>query len=145
MNRTDGFAQANLGGWRHIVATFDGENVKIYSDGKLRNSQKAKSPKVNSVKKYLYLRYPVVWGDKVEPPFKGMMDDVRIYNRALSEAEVIRHYNDEIKERPDIPWFEGAKLDWRVLAPTSTLVVTADLSRMVLRSSGAGLRPRYYW
>ena len=131
---------ADIGGWRHIVATFDGENVKTYSDGKLRNSQKAKSAKVNSVKENLYLRYPVVWGDKVEPPFKGMMDDVRIYNRALSEAEVIRHYNDEIQERPYIPGFEGVKLDWRVLAPTSTLVVTADPSRMVLRPTGAGLR-----
>ena len=139
-NRTHCSMSADIGRWRHIVATFDGENVTTYTDGKLKNTRKAKSPKVRSVKKSLYLRYPVVWGDKVEPLFKCMMDDVRIYNRALSEAEVIRHYNDEIKERPDIPWFEGAKLDWRVLAPTSTLMVTADLSRMVLRSAGAGLR-----
>ena len=54
---------------------------------------------------------------------------MRIYNRALSEAEVIRNYKDEIMEQPYIPWFEGVKLDWRVLAPTSTLVVTADLSQ----------------
>jgi len=139
-NRTDCTARADLMGWRHIVATFDGENVTTYSDGKLQNSRKSKSAKVRSSTKNLYLRYPVVWGDKVEPPFKCMMDDVRIYNRALSEEEVVRHYSEEVKERPDIPWFEGVKLDWRVLAPTSTLVVTADLTRMVLRYAGAGLR-----
>ena len=82
-NRADCSGRADIGAWRHIVATFDGENVRFYSDGKLRGSGKSKSPKVNSVKKNLYLRYPVVWGDKVEPPFKCMMDEVRIYNRAL--------------------------------------------------------------
>ena len=136
-DRTDCRARADILGWRHIVATFDGENVRIYSDGKLRDNRKSKSPKVNTVEGNLYLRYPVVWGDKVDPPFRCMMDDVRIYSRALSEDEVARHYSQEVPERPDIPWFEGPKLDCRILAPTSTLVVTADLSLMVLRPAGS--------
>ncbi|MFH0965009.1 MAG: LamG domain-containing protein [Planctomycetota bacterium] len=139
-SRTDGRAKANIRAWRHIVATFDGESVKTFSDGKLRSSAQSKSPKVNTVKNNLYLRYPVVWGDKVEPPFKCMMDEVRIYNRALSEEEVIRHYEEEIKERPEVSWFEAVQLDYRVLAPTSTLVVEADFSRMDLRPAGAVLK-----
>jgi len=133
-------ARADIAGWRHIVATFDGENATIYSDGKLRSSGKSKSSKVKSSAKNLYLRYPVVYGDKVEPPFKCMMDDVRIYSRALSEEEVIRHYSEEVKERVDIPWSEAVQLtDYRVLRPTSTLAITADFSRMDLRPAGAGL------
>ena len=71
-NRTHCSMSADIGRWQHIVATFDGENVTTYTDGKLQNRQKSKSPKVRSVKKNLYLRYPVVYGDKVEPTFKCM-------------------------------------------------------------------------
>ena len=62
----------------------------------------------------------------------------RVYNRALSEDEIVRHYSQEIPEHSEIPWFEGPKLvGCCVLAPTATLVVTADLSRVALGPAGS--------
>ena len=137
-DRTDCFGRAAPAGWRHLVATFDGETASLYSDGKLCNSGKTTSPTVNSVKGSLYLRYPVVWGDEVVPSFKCMMDEVRIYSRALSEEEIVRHHNEEVKDREDVSWTEAVQLDYRVLADTATLVVEADFSRMTMPPAGLG-------
>ena len=131
-SRNDCSVGASLNTWNHIVATFDGRHLKTYRDGKLRNVVEAGTEKqrINSGGN-LYLRYPVVWGGKVEPVFKCMMDDVRIYNRALSEEEVSRHYRSEAKDKgEDVTWFDKVKLTPHVLAAASTLVVEADWSDM---------------
>ncbi len=138
--RTDLSGRADVGGWHHLVGTFDGETARLYCDGKLSSSKKTKAPDVNRSTKSLRLRDPVVWGDKVEPTFKCMMDEVRIYRGALSQTQVGEHYSEEVKQRENFSRTEAVQLEYRVLAPTSTLVVEADFSRMDLQPAGAVLR-----
>jgi prepilin-type N-terminal cleavage/methylation domain-containing protein len=72
------------GGWRHITVTWDGANVIHYLNGAENGtSSLVTAPEVSGVK---------TWIGRVEglatPYFDGLIDDVRIYDRALSAEEV---------------------------------------------------------
>ncbi len=80
-----------VGVWKHVVMTHDGTNDKIYENGVLVNS-KAVAGTLNHTK------YPLGIGnnpiDKYSY-FKGSIDEVEIYNVALSAAEVAALYAAE--------------------------------------------------
>ena len=127
--RTDCRLGAIVGSWQHIAATFDGKEVRLYRDGRLRDSAKAKAPKINSVEAPLFLRYPKLWGDKVEPTFKCLMDDVRIYSRALSKDEIFGHYKEGARQKDkDVAGFDAIGIVPHVYPLASTLLIQADYS-----------------
>jgi hypothetical protein len=82
-----GFAQAaspevvNSGQWYHVAATNDGSNLKLYVDGRLTDS--ASSAGLTGVSYNAYIG--------CEPVsllyYTGLIDDVRVYDRALSSSE----------------------------------------------------------
>jgi len=83
--------------WSHIVATFEGNDQKIYTDGEVIGdgaTLASKHHKINTDGGNFFLRYPVLYRDAVKPPFKCMMDDVRVYNRVLTPEEVLSHYEE---------------------------------------------------
>jgi hypothetical protein len=142
-NDCGGAAGSPLLTWNHIVVTFNGRYLKSYRNGKLRKVVEAgaEKQKINSSSDPFYLRFPVIYGGKVKPVHKCMMDDVRIYNRALSEEEVLRHYRNEAKNKgKDVTAFDKVKLTPTILAGSSMLLVEAGFSQMrQLLSPGAKL------
>ncbi|MEK7626867.1 MAG: LamG-like jellyroll fold domain-containing protein [Patescibacteria group bacterium] len=79
----------STGVWIYVVVTWDGSNVKHYLNGVLDQTQaQGGVPEVTGVK---------TWIGAVEglSPnyFNGQIDEVRIYNRALSATEVADIYN----------------------------------------------------
>lgn len=84
-----GFAASTLlatGTWYHVFVTYDGANMLLYINGTLAHTR-AYTGKLqwNGVNTNFYLGttyYP--WGLK----FHGLLDDMRVYNRALSAGEV---------------------------------------------------------
>ncbi len=77
----------NDGNWHHIVATYDGNTLKIYYDGDFRNSANyTDTILVNATDVH-------IGGWENYRLFDGLIDDVRIYNRALSADEITRLYN----------------------------------------------------
>ncbi len=70
--------------WYHLTATYDGENLKTYKDGALitNNSEPSGSPDAES-ESLKFGRHAAG-----ENYFHGTIDDVRIYNYALSESEI---------------------------------------------------------
>lgn len=83
--------------WHHIVATFDSNgganNGKIFVDGNL----KAQSTYAGSI---TVGTSPVRIGlDQTSVNyFKGVIDEVRVYSRALSQAEIQKHYAEGQKK-----------------------------------------------
>jgi hypothetical protein len=75
--------------WHHYVATYDGSTVKLFVDGSLVYSgTQTGNLDSGSVK-------PTIGWGSVLPAyyhFKGLIDEVRIYNRALSKEEIKEHY-----------------------------------------------------
>lgn len=85
-------APAAAGVWHHVVGTFDGKHLKLYVDGVLADTVESKVPTI-SAGGPLFLGVnasnssPEKWAH-----FKGMLTDVKIYDRALAAHEVSYHY-----------------------------------------------------
>ena len=70
--------------WRHVACVFDGNQneVKIYIDGSLDSSKTASVP--NTVNITTALKIGAGSGGYTA----GLMDDIRVYNRTLTQAEI---------------------------------------------------------
>ena len=77
------------GAWTHVAAVWDGQESRLYINGELANTR-ARSGRSNPNP------YPVMIGNWEYPSchggsFGGPIDDVRIYQRALTAEEVAAH------------------------------------------------------
>lgn len=83
-----------LNKWVHLVLTRSDDDVKFYQDGELvdnvPNSQSLTPFYSKFPKAFLGLRHNFTKG------FLGKIDDVRIYNRAISQDEVTQLYNENV-------------------------------------------------
>ncbi len=74
--------------WSHVVATFMNGAVKIYVNGALNNE---KTSLISSIASNTY--YVSIGSTQgATYSFNGLIDEVRIYNRALSTTEIQKHY-----------------------------------------------------
>ena len=81
----------NDNSWHHIAGTYDGTTMKMYIDGTLESTLAWSTGYVeNDEPLHIGLfTYDYNDGHGNEPNIlNGLMDDVRIYNRALSPSEV---------------------------------------------------------
>jgi hypothetical protein len=77
--------QSELGLWSNIVGTYDGSNLKIYLNGILKATQ-AYNQSMNIQNNNLIFGS---WDNPTTPLVRSrQLDDIRIYNRALSASEV---------------------------------------------------------
>jgi len=67
--------------WYHIAGTFDGTNFKIHVNGNLENT-------VNHAGTHADASGLIIGSRPTDSFFDGMIDDVRIYNRALTPEEI---------------------------------------------------------
>ena len=79
------------GQWKHWVMVHDGSTNKIYMDGNLV-AEKAVVGALNRTRHPLGIGYNPIDNDNF---FKGALDEVRLYNYALSGAEVAALYNSQ--------------------------------------------------
>jgi uncharacterized protein (UPF0147 family) len=90
----DGNSTQNLNKWNHFVGTVSNGTVKIYINGVLKNSTNVAVNFTGMNSKPLFLG--TMWAlGTYWYPYSGAMDEVRVYNRALSESEVQGIYNSE--------------------------------------------------
>ncbi|WP_169314414.1 LamG-like jellyroll fold domain-containing protein [Turneriella parva] len=76
----------SLGTWAHVCATFDGTNARLYVDGALVGTKPVTLS--TSVSSTVSGAFRVgAWFDDGHR-FTGDVDDVRVYNKALSAAEI---------------------------------------------------------
>ena len=79
------------GVWQHLAATFDGTVARFYIDG-VEVASRLVSSGVGSSNVWRIGAYGASAGNF----FDGLIDDVRIYSRALSAAEVMSDSNDPV-------------------------------------------------
>ncbi len=77
------------GNWHHIVATFDGEVMKVFGDGVEVEVLNDGSIGSHS-DEHLVIGN---WADDLRFPFKGTIAEALIYNRAWTADEVLSYYN----------------------------------------------------
>ncbi|MHC4462499.1 MAG: LamG domain-containing protein [Planctomycetota bacterium] len=95
----EGTTPITIGDWIHVATTFDLKTVKLYFDGIEDGSQSAVGTIQNSDTTLLI--GAVFTGGGIRENFKGLIDEVAIYNRALSAEEI--QANMHMKLRGDEP------------------------------------------
>ena len=82
--------QRTMGEWMHIVNVFDQTGTYIYLDGELISSDDRPAPFNTANQEDLYLGIQLGKGSCLPwwYPLDGVLDEVRIYNRTLSETEI---------------------------------------------------------
>jgi glucose/arabinose dehydrogenase/PKD repeat protein len=81
--RTRGTSQLPLNAWTHLAATYDGATLRLYVNG-AQVSSKAQTGAVPASTGPLKIGGNAIWGEW----FAGLIDDVRVYDRALTTTEI---------------------------------------------------------
>jgi hypothetical protein len=81
---TDGVTAVGLDEWHHVAGTFDGANINLYVDGVLDINVTTTEPIGANEANVLIGENPESAGRY----WDGLIDEVVIYNRALSDAEI---------------------------------------------------------
>ncbi len=79
----NGTSTLPIGSWSHLAATYDGATLRLYLNG-AQVAQLAQSGSILTSNSPLRIGGNSVWGEY----FNGLIDEVRVYNRALSAAEI---------------------------------------------------------
>jgi hypothetical protein len=95
-----------LGEWYHLVGSYDGSDLRLYVNGESVGTQAVtwKQPTSNAD---FWLGNAFCCQDN---EFNGLIDEVGIYNRALSDLQVLDHYNVGLisaggyPTRPNVTW-----------------------------------------
>ena len=82
---TRGTANLPLASWSHLALTYDSSTLRLYVDG-VQVSSKAVSGSIGASTLPLHIGGNALWGEF----FKGAIDEVRVYRRALTAAEIVQ-------------------------------------------------------
>ena len=105
------------GKWQHVVLTYDGSSkaagVKIYINGKLSKNQ----VQADNLSKTIVTAQPFRIGSRsTSSRWKGELDDLRIYHRALPQSEIAATaIGDPIENILATPANQRSKSDMKVL------------------------------
>lgn len=77
--------------WTHLAMTYDGENLKIYFNGALSATEAAED--IDLATSDTIWRIGANAGTTPERFFTGVIDSIRIFNRALTAAEISALYH----------------------------------------------------
>ena len=114
-------APTKVGEWTHIAATFDGKTLRIHLNGIEAQNTESNFDKAAHGNNFLI---GCVFGDPTSNDvnlqqtafFPGHIDSVRLYNRALSQKEVLGDYNRDAAEKGCEP-FDMSKFGKFLLEP----------------------------
>ena len=94
----NGSAPVAAAAWTHLATTYDGATLRLYSNGTQVGSQAVTGAMANS-SGALRIGGNAVWAEW----FSGRIDDLRLYNRALTAAEVQSDMNTPVGGTPPPP------------------------------------------
>ncbi len=141
------------GSWHHVVITKNGTTGIVYVDNEVKSSTASLSYSAPWSTNSIYI------GNEKDRAyyFQGAMDDVRIYNRAISASEVKRLYemgatthinttidtNDELENGLVGHWtFDGPKMAWAnptaEVLDSSASSIEGDMTNMNTSNATAG-------
>ncbi|MCK9310796.1 MAG: T9SS type A sorting domain-containing protein [Bacteroidales bacterium] len=94
--------------WTHIAATFDGTTMKIYINGTFSKSLVPGFSTIFVPTGNVHIGNWQTTATTWENPFKGSLDEVRLYKKALSASEIFGLYNNPANLVADLKFNENA-------------------------------------
>lgn len=88
-----GESAISVGDWSYLAATYDGSLLRLYLNGALIASR-AQTGNIVSSTSPLRIGGNAAWAGEF---FAGLVDDVRVYNRALRPEEIVRDMNTPVQ------------------------------------------------
>jgi PKD repeat protein len=73
-----------LNTWTHLAATYDGTNLRIYINGSQATTYQRVAGAIQTSGSPLRIGGNAIWGEY----FQGLIDEVRVYNKALTAAQI---------------------------------------------------------
>jgi hypothetical protein len=127
-----GTAALPLNAWTHLALTFDGTTLRLYVNGALAGSKAVTGSMAASTGA---LR---IGGNSVWPEFSaGLIDEVRVYNRALSAAEIGSDMNTAVGGSPPPP--DTTPPTVAITAPAANATVSNNVDVTVNVSDDRGV------
>jgi hypothetical protein len=90
----------NTGAWYHVVQVYDGKNLKLYINGQEKQPQGVYAQNISNTNNSPLLGNG--WTKAEANRLNGLLDDVRIYSRAISDAEIQEHYRNYVVNAPTV-------------------------------------------
>jgi hypothetical protein len=140
-----GTSAANNGVWHQGVYVNDGTNLQLFVDGLLVGVD-SYSPQVSTSAHAMFIgkEFPTNWGLRGLRYFTGKIDDVRIYNRALSSNEVAQLYAIELS--PPLSLLKAVTVQDYSLIPGSNYQVQVSVDLINWTNQGSVFTPTSsYW
>jgi hypothetical protein len=114
--------QSELGNWANLVAIYNGSEIKLYLNGNLKASQPF-TGNLNCTDSNIYFG---LWDNPSVPEVVSrQLDDIAIYNRALSPQEVTQLYT---QGQTTYLWSTGETTATINPAPTETTTYWCDVT-----------------
>ena len=87
--RDNGLLEKNV--WEHLASTYDGSHQRLYINSQ-EVSSRAQTGVIEVTNGHLRIGGNNVWGEF----FQGCIDEVRIFNRALTQEEIAEDMNSQL-------------------------------------------------
>lgn len=114
--------------WSHVVGTYDGSTIRMYLNGALVQSFAYAQPITHSTS-------PLLIGDAAgvgNYHWNGTLDEVALYNRALTATEVLQHYQLGTAPAADVAGPTGGSVDATGLTGTGSRYSTSTSLSLAL-------------
>ena len=109
--------------WNHVAATFDGTQMNLWLNGRLAATRESEFQELASRGHFLI----GTRGRPDLPKYRGLIDHLRVYDRALPGEEIVSHFKDESPAYGRDPaWFNRLKATPYFYPDEEEIVVEAD-------------------
>jgi Concanavalin A-like lectin/glucanases superfamily/Bacterial Ig-like domain/Bacterial Ig domain/PKD domain/Glucose / Sorbosone dehydrogenase len=95
LRTANGTAPLPIDAWSHVAATYDGLALRTYVDG-VQVGTSAFTGAITTSTGLLQIGANAIWGEY----FQGLIDEVRVYNRALTPSELAADMNSPVAPPP---------------------------------------------
>ncbi|MBM3476882.1 MAG: LamG domain-containing protein, partial [Armatimonadetes bacterium] len=134
-----------IGQWNHVVATFDGTTMSMWVNREKTGSKASKAPQIAHGRNLMMGRLaadPAATdpGYSGTAYWRGRLDDVRLYSRALTETEVLEHYKRSAAGfGVDTQWFDRLRVATYLFRSENRVLATCDYRGVFPLPQGAKL------
>lgn len=132
----------STGQWVHVAVTadFTSQEVKFYINGQLNNTESTSKTEIASSNAGLLIG---AFSNTPSEPWKGYLDDVRIYDFVLNAEDVANIYNqgDGSEETNPLTW---TKVQQGIIGQTDTTSWTDDGTETSPAPDDVGVINRFY-